>query len=150
MKKWKGLDTYGNCKVGIETPFWSWRATSDLTLIPPRLWEVTFGWLLSGGSIFQMPRASKRSCVPSRHFCLVSAATRWSFTNCQRVGLVRVLSSVFTRIFMEGLAKDGRHIFKSLGQTGPNQLSVYPTLWIMPFKGTQEEQHSRECREWDW
>lgn len=97
-----------------------------------------------------MPRASKRSCVPSRHFCLVSAATRWSFTNCQRVGLVRVLSSVFTRIFMEGLAKDGRHIFKSLGQTGPNQLSVYPTLWIMPFKGTQEEQHSRECREWDW
>lgn len=35
---------------------------------------------------------------------------------------------------MEGLIKDGRRDFKSLGQMGPNQLSTNPELLIVPFK----------------
>ena len=46
----------------------------------------------------------------------------------------RVLGSVLTQV-MESLIKDGRQVFKSLGQMGPSQLSANPKLWIVPFKG---------------
>lgn len=38
---------------------------------------------------------------------------------------------------MVGLIKDGRQVFRSLGQMCSSQLSANPALWIVPFKGKE-------------